>query len=80
MVGDQRDVLLSQKNKWKRRFLGSSSIPLSEAIRSYINYHPILTAKVWNSSLKYSAEFKDNKRVKIQARENKLHISDIELL
>ena len=65
MVRDQRDVLLSQKKKWKRRFLGSSSIPLSEAIRSYINYHPILTAKVWNSSLKYSTEFKDNKRVKI---------------
>ena len=65
MVRDQRDVLLSQKKKWKRRFLGSSSIPLSEAIRSYINYHPILTAKVWNSSLKYSYEFKDNKRVKI---------------
>ena len=65
MVRDQRDVLLSQKKKWKRRFLGASSIPLSEAIRSYINYHPILTAKVWNSSLEYSTEFKDNKRVKI---------------
>ena len=57
MVRDQRDVLLSQKNKWKRRFLGGSNIPLSEAFRSYINYHPILTAKVWNSSLKYSAKF-----------------------
>ena len=65
MVRDQRDVLLSQKNKWKRRFLGASYIPLSEAIRSYINYHPILSARVWNSSLKYSKEFKDNKRVKI---------------
>jgi len=51
MVRDQRDVLLSQKNKWKRRFLGASAIPLSEAIRSYINYHPILSAKIWNSSL-----------------------------
>jgi hypothetical protein len=65
MVRDQRAVLLSQKNKWKRRFLGASAIPLTEAIRSYINYHPILTAKVWNSSLEYSTEFKDNKRVKI---------------
>ena len=27
MVRDQRDVLLSQKNKWKRRFLGASKIP-----------------------------------------------------
>ena len=65
MVRDQRDVLLSQKNKWKRRFLGASTIPFSEAIRSYINYHPILTAKVWNSSLEYSAKFTKNTRVKV---------------
>ena len=65
MVRDQRDVLLSQKNKWKRRFLGASKIPLSEAIRSYINYHPILTSKVWNSSLEYTAKYFDNERVKI---------------
>ena len=65
MVRDQRDVLLSQKNKWKRRFLGASKIPLSEAIRSYINYHPILTSKVWNSSLEHTAKYFDNERVKI---------------
>ena len=65
MVRDQRDVLLSQKNKWKRRFLGASAIPLSEAIRSYINYHPILTATVWNSSLEYSSKFTNNSRVRV---------------
>ena len=65
MVRDQRGVLLSQKNKWKRRFLGVSRIPLSEAIRSYINYHPMLTSKVWNASLEYSARYFDNERVKI---------------
>ena len=65
MVRDQRDVLLSQKNKWKRRFLGASKIPLSEAIRSYINYHPLLTSKVWSSSLEHTFRYKNNKRVKI---------------
>ena len=65
MVRDQRDVLLSQKNKWKRRFLGASKIPLSEAIRSYVNYHPILTSKVWNSSLEHTAKYCKNERVKI---------------
>jgi len=65
MVRDQRDVLLSQKNKWKRKFLGASAIPLSEAIRSYINYHPILSSKIWNSSLEYSAKFTNNSRVMI---------------
>ena len=65
MVRDQRDVLLSQKNKWKRRFLGASAIPLSEAIRSYINYHPILSAKIWNSSLECTAKFTNNNRVRV---------------
>ena len=65
MVRDQRDVLLSQKNKWKRRFLGASTIPLSEAIRSYINYHPILSAKIWNSSLEYTEKFTNNSRFRV---------------
>ncbi len=65
MVRDQRDVLLSQKNKWKRRFLGASNIPLSEALRAYINYHPITIARIWNSCLLYSRKFKHNKQVKI---------------
>ena len=65
MVRDQRDVLLSQKNKWKRRFLGASDIPLSEAIRSYINYHPILSAKIWNSSLECTEKFTNNSRVRL---------------
>ena len=64
MIRDQRDVLLSQKNKWKRKFLGASAIPLVEAIRSFVNYHPILTAKVWNSSLEYTLKYKNHKRVK----------------
>ena len=31
MVRGQRDVLLSQKDKWKKKFLGTLKIPLSEA-------------------------------------------------
>ena len=65
MVRDQRDVLLSQKNKWKRKFLGASDIPFSEALRSYINYHPILTSKIWSSSLNHSLRHINNERVKI---------------
>ncbi len=72
MVRDQRDVLLSQKNKWKRRSLGASDIPLSEAIRSYFNYHPILSSKIWNSSLEYTAKFKNNSRVRVVSFEGLL--------
>ena len=65
LVRDQRDVLLSQKNKWKRKFLGASAIPLFEAIRSFVNYHPLLTSKVWASSLQHTKKYKNHKRVKI---------------
>jgi len=65
MVRDQRDVLLSQKNKWKRKFLGASGIPIFEAIRSFLNYHPLLTSRIWTSSLKHTIKYKNNSRVKI---------------
>ena len=65
LVRDQRDVLLSQKNKWKRKFLGATAIPLFEAIRSFVNYHPLLMSKVWSSSLQHSKRYKSHNRVKI---------------
>jgi len=65
LVRDQRDVLLSQKNKWKRKFLGASAIPLSEAARSFVNYHPLLMSKVWVSSLQHTRKYKNNNRVKV---------------
>jgi hypothetical protein len=51
MVRDPRDVLLSQKYKWKIRFLGASNIPYREALRSWANYHPITISKLWNVSI-----------------------------
>ena len=50
LVRDPRDVVLSQKQKWRRRFLGAKNIPLSESIRAWINYHPITISKLWNAS------------------------------
>ncbi len=51
MIRDPRDVLLSQKNKWKRRFLGAKNIPLKESFRSWVNYNPITISKLWNASI-----------------------------
>ncbi len=56
MVRDPRDVLLSQKKKWRRRFLGAKGIPLREALRSWVNYHPITISKLWNASVSAAAE------------------------
>lgn len=65
MIRDPRDVLLSQKGKWKRRFLGAKTIPLKESIRSWINYHPITITKLWCASTRAILKYKDHERVKI---------------
>ncbi len=65
MVRDNRDVLLSQKHKWRRKFLGAQGIPLFESFRSMFNYHPITTSLVWNSSLSVTERFINNQRFKV---------------
>jgi omega-hydroxy-beta-dihydromenaquinone-9 sulfotransferase len=63
MIRDPRDVLLSQKGKWKRRSLGANNIPRQEAIRSWINYHPIIISQLWNASIRAAERFADRDRV-----------------
>lgn len=49
LIRDPKDVMLSQKKKWKRRFLGGAAFtPLREGIRARINYHPFIIAHFWN--------------------------------
>jgi omega-hydroxy-beta-dihydromenaquinone-9 sulfotransferase len=63
MVRDPRAVMLSQKNKWKRRKLGGWYITRREAIRLRINYHPITLSKLWNAAIGAALKFKDDKRM-----------------
>ncbi|MEL6495197.1 MAG: sulfotransferase [Cyanobacteria bacterium J06623_7] len=63
MVRDPRDVLLSQKYKWKIRFLGASNIPLREAIRAWTNYHAITISKLWNVSINNAMKYQDRDRL-----------------
>jgi hypothetical protein len=66
MIRDPKDVLLSQKKKWKRRFLGAAaSIPLRESMRARINYHPFIISKLWNTNAQATAAQVNNNRVKI---------------
>lgn len=51
MVRDPRAVLLSQKNRWQQRRLGASHIPIWNAIRVFVNYHPITASRLWRSAL-----------------------------
>lgn len=63
MIRDPRDVLLSQKNKWKRKFLGAKNIPLKEALRSRINYHPFTISKLWGAAARESLRHNKNDNV-----------------
>lgn len=64
MIRDPRDVLLSQKRKWKRRSLGAKGIPLLEALRAWANYHPITTSVLWNASVRAADRFAGHERVR----------------
>ena len=61
MVRDPRDVLLSQKYKWKIRFLGASNIPYREAIRAWANYHAVTMSKLWNANINKAIEHQSNR-------------------
>ncbi|MFZ5773246.1 MAG: sulfotransferase family protein [Thermodesulfobacteriota bacterium] len=58
MVRDPRDVLLSQKNKWKGK-----EAPFKERLRRWANYHPFLLSKMWNGAQRAAAKFADNSSV-----------------
>lgn len=62
MIRDPRDVMVSQKKKWKRKFLGASKIPLKESIRSWFNYHPVLMALLWKKNMIESMKLRNHKR------------------
>jgi hypothetical protein len=66
IVRDPRDVLLSQKRKWKRRFLGGSHATWYETIRAWTNYHPLTISKLWNSAIRAGEAIKDNRVMTVQ--------------
>ncbi|MFM2189927.1 MAG: hypothetical protein RL491_313 [Bacteroidota bacterium] len=63
MVRDPREVLLSQKGKWKRRKLSGGNIPFWESVRSRINYHPETISRIWKSTYNEALQHIHDKRV-----------------
>ncbi len=63
MIRDPRDVLLSQKRKWKRRFLGGTDMPFKETFRDWVNYHPITISYIWRTAVTAAARFREHERV-----------------
>ena len=63
MIRDPRDVLLSQKQRWKRRFLGGSDMPMKETLRDWMNYHPITISHIWRTAVNAADQFLQHERV-----------------
>lgn len=63
MVRDPRDVLLSQKNRWKRRRLGAKGTPWWNALRTWAGYHPVTISLLWRSGVAAGDRFRDDPRV-----------------
>ncbi len=63
MVRDPRDVLASQKHKWKMRFLGFNRDPILEAVRLKANYHPVTTSLLWNAAVRAGDRHAADERV-----------------
>ncbi len=63
MVRDPRDVMLSQKNRWKRRQLGAKSTPWWNALRTWAGYHPITICLLWRSGIAAGDKYADDPRV-----------------
>lgn len=63
MVRDPRGVMLSQKRKWKRKFLGADFLTYREILRLRINYHPLTISKLWNAAVSAGSQFQNHERV-----------------
>lgn len=56
IVRDPRDVMLSQKNRWRVRALADKNVPWIWTVRSWSNYHPFVTSKLWNSAVRKAGQ------------------------
>jgi len=63
MVRDPRDVLLSQKWRWRRRVLGAHKVPLRASLVSWANYHPVVTSRIWAASVRAAQALRGHPRI-----------------
>lgn len=63
MVRDPRDVVLSQRAKWRRHALSGGKYPRREALRSALAYHPVNVAILWRASARAIRAVEDDRHV-----------------
>lgn len=79
LARDPRDVLASQKNRWKRKRLGGSNIPYSEIVRVWFNYHPYTISKLWVKANRLALQLAGHPRFRLVRFEDIVARPQIEL-
>src|SRR3954454_16713557 len=65
MVRDARDVLASQKHRWKMRREGFNQLPRNETLRLRANYHPVTMSLLWKSAVDAGDRYASDGRVHV---------------
>lgn len=63
MIRDPRDVLSSQKNRWKRKQRGVGAMSRRESLRLWAGYHPTTSTRLWNSGVAAGERVEGHPRV-----------------
>ena len=62
MVRDPRDILLSQKKRWKR-FWRPEQKMLELSVRTWMNYHPISPSRLWNAAVSAAGRARNERQI-----------------
>ncbi len=63
MVRDPRDVLLSQKRRWRRALI-AKNVSKFNGFRYWMNYPPITISKLWNGAISAADKYAEDSRIK----------------
>lgn len=76
IIRDPRDVLLSMKNKLRRRFLNPKPSNMKRNFHLWVHYHPIFTSRFWQTAIESAERFFGNQRVQVVKFEDLLKYPD----
>lgn len=65
IVRDPRAVAASQKQRWRRRELGASRLPLHEMVRNRVSYHVFTVARMWRRATSVALDLRGHPRFRI---------------
>jgi hypothetical protein len=66
LVRDPRDVALSTRNWWKRAKLGSTNLTPLTTLRRLVDYHPLIVALLWRSTVRAADRIEDPRHLQVR--------------